>query len=262
MGDGNAVGNSFLVEEIDHTPIRECRDRQPGHPLQGLLVIERGGQRPPGLVQQPQGVFGLGPRCDVNRAADHSQDPAEIITQDTALVPDGDPAAVTVSEPVLPGVAVTLSYVGHRFADHALAILGMDLLVPPCLDGGNFIGTVAKESKQAGTALHLPRCPVPVIDERLHGIRGKGKSLVGVSDGGFRPAARGDVGKETKRADDPACVVAHGARAGEDKHLFAIDAPKPEIELFRASRKVDGDPFPRGRRVLRKDKIENVLAVM
>ena len=58
VGDGDAL-EPAVAEDVDHAPVGEVGHREPRHPAQRLLVVERAGEHAPGLGQQPLGLLGL-----------------------------------------------------------------------------------------------------------------------------------------------------------------------------------------------------------
>jgi hypothetical protein len=63
----DALEPALLVDEVDRAPVGEGGDEQPGDVLEGLRVVERGGQQLAGFGEEllaPLGVLGTGDVLD------------------------------------------------------------------------------------------------------------------------------------------------------------------------------------------------------
>ncbi len=67
VGDGDAL-EAVLAGDVDHAPVGQVGHREPGHALQRVLVVERAGEHPSGLGEQPLALLGL---LEVGDVLDH-----------------------------------------------------------------------------------------------------------------------------------------------------------------------------------------------
>src|SRR5262249_15572603 len=130
--------------------------------MQGLQLLLK---RARGLLARPQRLLGALAFGDILHRADHAQRHATLIANDIAAIEHMRICLTGAAEPILARPELTAIFDRSQHAGRRmLAIVGMEVLIPPERVGADFFCFVAEQRQSAIIPLEAPTYNIPIPD--------------------------------------------------------------------------------------------------
>ena len=223
--------------EIEHA----IRVAAPAHGVRGevpvpradLAAVERHAEA---LFAVTQRLLRFLARGDVEHRADQSDRLAIRVVDDVAAIVDVGVGAIRAQEAIFVGPEVSARNVERDARRDALAIVGMDVALPPFGLARRLVGGIAEERLQAFVPPHQIGGEVPVADRVVGGAAEHAEALFALAQrfGGFLQL--GDVDARAGEAGERAALVEARAAVVDHPAIFAVVAAHAVLQAERLVR--------------------------